>query len=244
VTDPPRLTIVIPAYNEEGRLGPTLERVKSWLAEWGGSFEVLVVDDGSRDRTVTVAQEWADGHPGFAIHRLDRNRGKGAAVREGFARSRGDFVLFSDADLSTPIEEYPRLQEVVDRGSDFVLASRGLPGSDLVVRQAWHREWMGKTFNGFVRMLTGIPFRDTQCGFKLIRGPLARELAGQMKEEGFAFDVELILLASRSGAKLRELPVAWSNDERSRVDPVTDSARMLLALARIVARTGRYRGRR
>ncbi|MGH2570918.1 MAG: dolichyl-phosphate beta-glucosyltransferase [bacterium] len=238
------MTIVIPAYDEEGRLGPTLERVKSWLSEWGGSFEVLVVDDGSRDRTVTVAQEWADGHPGFVIHRLDRNRGKGAAVREGFVKSRGDFVLFSDADLSTPIEEYPRLQEVVDRGSDFVLGSRALPGSDLVVRQAWYREWMGKTFNGLVRMLTGIPFRDTQCGFKLIRGSLARELAGEMREEGFAFDVELILLASRRGARLRELPVAWSNDERSRVDPVADSARMLFALARIVARTGRYRGRR
>jgi dolichyl-phosphate beta-glucosyltransferase len=238
------LTVVIPAYNEEARLGPTLDRLRAWLSEWGGSFEVLVVDDGSRDATVSVAQEYADGNPGFAIHRLDRNRGKGAAVREGFARSHGDFVLFTDADLSTPIEEYPRLQEVVDRGSDFVLASRGLPGSDLVVRQAWYREWMGKTFNGFVRMLTGIPFRDTQCGFKLIRGPLARELAREMREDGFAFDVELILLAGRKGLRLRELPVAWVNDERSRVDPIADSARMLFALARIVARTGRYRGRR
>jgi dolichyl-phosphate beta-glucosyltransferase len=244
VTGAPRLTIVIPAYNEEARLGPTLERVKVWLSEWGGSFEVLVVDDGSEDGTPAVAQAWADGHPGFAIHRLGENRGKGAAVREGFARSRGDFVLFSDADLSTPIDEYPRLQEVVDRGSDFVLGSRGLPGSDLIVRQAWHREWMGKTFNGLVRMLTGIPFRDTQCGFKLIRGPLARELAAEMKEEGFAFDVELILLASRKGVRVRELPVSWVNDERSRVDPIVDSARMLFALARIVARTGRYHGRR
>jgi dolichyl-phosphate beta-glucosyltransferase len=198
---------VIPAYNEEKRLGPTLQRVQEWLDEWGGTFEVLVVDDGSRDDTAAIGQRYADDHPGFALHRLGRNRGKGAAVREGFARSRGDFVLFSDADLSTPIEEYARLQQVVDDGTDFVIASRGLPGSDLVVRQAWYREWMGKTFNGFVRLLTGIPFRDTQCGFKLIRGELARELAAEMREEGFAFDVELILLASRKNARMSELPV-------------------------------------
>jgi dolichyl-phosphate beta-glucosyltransferase len=105
---------VIPAYNEEKRLGPTLQRVQEWLDEWGGTFEVLVVDDGSRDDTAAIGQRYADDHPGFALHRLGRNRGKGAAVREGFARSRGDFVLFSDADLSTPIEEYARLQQVVD----------------------------------------------------------------------------------------------------------------------------------
>jgi len=237
--------VVIPAYNEEKRLGPTLERVREWLEQWGGTFEVIVVDDGSYDRTAAVARTYADGHPGFAIHRLDRNRGKGAAVREGFARSRGEVVLFSDADLSTPIEEYVRLQQVLDEeDSDFVIASRGLRGSKLVVRQAWYREWMGKTFNGFVRLLTGIPFRDTQCGFKLIRGPLARSLAAEMCEEGFAFDVELILLANRKGVRMRELPVKWLNDERSRVDPVTDSARMLLAVTRILRRTGRYRGRR
>ncbi len=235
--------MVIHAYNEEKRLGPTLQRVQEWLDEQETSFEVLVVDDGSRDATAAVAREYADGHPGFSVHRLDRNRGKGAAVREGFARSRGDIVLFSDADLSTPIEEYARLQTVLDRGADFVIASRGLPGSDLVVRQAWYREWMGKTFNGFVRLVTGVPFRDTQCGFKLIRGPLARELAREMREEGFAFDVELILLARRRGARLQELPVSWLNDERSRVDPIADSARMLIALTRIVARTGRYRDR-
>lgn len=235
--------MVIPAYNEEKRLGPTLQNLQEWLDRWGSPFEVLIVDDGSRDDTPAIAQRYADEHPGFWLHRLDRNRGKGAAVREGFSRSRGEFVLFSDADLSTPIEEYPRLQEKLDDGSDFVIASRGLPGSDLVVRQAWYREWMGKTFNGFVRLLTGIPFRDTQCGFKLIRGPLARELAAEMREEGFAFDVELILLASRKGSRLCELPVQWKNDERSRVDPIVDSARMLLALTRMLARTGRYRVR-
>ena len=200
MTTVPRLSVVIPAYNEGKRLRATLERVLEWLGPWGGSFEVLVVDDGSRDDTTAVASEFATAHEHFALHRLGRNRGKGAAVREGFAKSRGDFVLFSDADLSTPIEEYERLQEVVDRGADFVIASRGLPGSDLVVRQAWYREWMGKTFNGFVRLLTGIPFRDTQCGFKLIRGPSARDLAPVMQEEGFAFDVELILIVNRKEA--------------------------------------------
>jgi dolichyl-phosphate beta-glucosyltransferase len=237
----PRLSVVIPAYNEGKRLRATLERVLEWTGQWGGTFEVLVVDDGSRDDTSAIAGEFASNHEHFAAHRLSRNRGKGAAVREGFVRSRGEFVLFSDADLSTPIEEYERLQEIVDGGADFVIASRGLPGSDLVIRQVWYREWMGKTFNGFVRLLTGIPFRDTQCGFKLIRGQPARDVAPFMKEEGFAFDVELILLANRKGLRIQELPVSWSNDDASRVNPVTDSLRMLASLARIVARTGRYR---
>jgi dolichyl-phosphate beta-glucosyltransferase len=237
----PGISVIVPAFDEETRLLPTLERLESWLGARGRSWEVIVVDDGSRDRTAAIAQGFAEDHSGFRLLRLGRNRGKGAAVREGFRRSRGELVVFSDADLSTPIEELERMLPELDADADFVLASRALPGSNVEIHQAWYRERMGKTFNAFVRLATGIPIRDTQCGFKLLRGVDARALAEEMREEGFAFDVELVLLARRRGLRLREFPVTWRNDAGSRVNPIRDSIRMLASLYRIVRRTGRYR---
>jgi dolichyl-phosphate beta-glucosyltransferase len=242
--DAPELTVVIPAYNEEGRLLPTLERIWEWMTAAARRFEVIIVDDGSEDGTVAVARGFANGRDRVEVVASRENRGKGAAVREGFARSRGELVLFTDADLSTPIEEIAPMLREIEEGADFVLASRGLPDSRLEIRQAWYRERMGKTFNVLVRLWTGIPFRDTQCGFKLIRGEFARAIAGEMIENGFSFDVELILLAGRRGMVVRELPVTWRNDERSRVDPLTDSWRMLRALPGILHRTGRYGSRK
>jgi dolichyl-phosphate beta-glucosyltransferase len=236
------LSVVIPAYNEETRLLPSLERVREWLRQWGQTFEVIVVDDGSTDDTAHLAREFARSERGFEVVSLPKNLGKGAAVREGLSRSRGDIVLFTDADLSTPLEEFHSMAEILENGAGFVIASRALPGSNLEIRQAWYREHMGKTFNAFVRLLTGIPFCDTQCGFKLLRGDEARALSGEMKEVGFAFDVELILLARRRGLEIREVPVTWRNDAGSRVNPVVDSLRMLAALPRILGRIGRYVG--
>ena len=237
----PALTIVIPAYQEEARIGRSLVAIEAFLRARGESFEVLVVDDGSRDGTPALAEEFARDHAGFVLVRLPENRGKGAAVRAGMARSRGGRVLFSDADLSTPLEELDGMERVLTDGTDLVLASRGMPDSRLEIRQPWYRERMGKMFNGFVRLLTGIPFHDTQCGFKLLRGDAARALATEMREDGFSFDVEMILLARKRGLSLREVPVTWRNDAGSRVNPLRDSAAMLIALARILARTGRYR---
>lgn len=238
----PEISVIVPCFDEETRLLPTLRRLESWLSGRGRTWEVLVVDDGSRDRTTRIADEFAASHGGVRVIRLDRNFGKGAAVRAGFRASRGAFVLFSDADLSTPIEELDRMLVEVDRGVDFVLGSRALPDSNVEIHQAWYRERMGKTFNGIMRLATGIPIRDTQCGFKLLRGRDARELAGEMREDGFAFDVELVLLARRRGLRLLELPVTWRNDAGSRVNPIRDSIHMLASLCRIVRRTGRYRG--
>lgn len=235
------LSIVVPAYQEEARIRRSLEALAAHLRARGEPFEVLVVDDGSRDATPALVEEFARTHAGFALVRLGTNRGKGAAVREGMARSRGARVVFTDADLSTPLEELDALGRALEDGADFVLASRGLKESRLEVRQPWYREHMGKMFNGLVRLITGIPFRDTQCGFKLLRGDAARALAAEMREDGFSFDVELILLARRRGLALREIPVTWRNDTGSRVNPVRDSAAMLASLARIVARIGRYR---
>ena len=236
----PALTIVIPAYQEEARIGRSLVAVEAFLRARGETYEVLVVDDGSRDRTAALAEEFARAHPGFGLVRLPANRGKGAAVREGLARSRGGRVVFSDADLSTPLSELEAMERALEDGADVVLASRGLRESRLEVRQPWYREHMGKMFNGFVRLLTGIPFHDTQCGFKLLRGDAARRLAAEMREDGFAFDVEMILLARKHGLRLREIPVTWRNDAGSRVNPLRDSAGMFVALARILSRTGRY----
>jgi len=237
----PHISVVVPAFNEERRLERTLERIGEWLDSTGETYEVLVVDDGSRDGTRGIAEKFARAKPQFLSLSLPENRGKGAAIRAGFQKSRGEIVLFSDADLSTPIEELDRLRAAFRNGAGFVIASRGLKESNLEVRQQWLRERMGKTFNRLVRLLTGIPFRDTQCGFKLLGGDDARALSAEMREEGFAFDVELILLARRRGIAIREVPVTWRNDSRSRVDPVEDAWKMLLALPRILRRTGRYR---
>lgn len=236
------LTVVVPAFDEEHRLVLTLEGMSGYLSGRGGTWEVIVVDDGSRDRTADVAEQFASTHDEFRVIRHGMNRGKGAAVRTGFRESRGDLVLFSDADLSTPMEELPRMVDALKDGADFVLASRAMPDSNVEIHQAWYRERMGKTFNVFVRAATGIPIRDTQCGFKLLRGADARALAREMKEDGFSFDVELVLLARRRGLTLRELAVTWRNDVGSRVNPIRDSLHMLGSLFRIVRRTGRYRG--
>ncbi len=235
------LSIVVPAYQEEARIRRSLETLAAFLRARGEPFEVIVVDDGSRDGTPALVEEFVRGHDGFALARLPENRGKGAAVRAGMARTRGARVLFTDADLSTPLEELDALDRELANGADVAFGSRGMAASRLVVRQPWYRERMGKIFNGIVRLITGIPFRDTQCGFKLLRGDAARALAAEMREDGFSFDVELILLARRRGLALREVPVAWRNDRGSRVNPVRDSAAMLASLPRIVRRAGRYR---
>lgn len=235
------LSIVVPAYREEARIGRSLEAMAAFLAARGESYEVLVVDDGSRDGTAAVVEGFVRAHEHFALIRLPANRGKGAAVRTGLQATRGERVLFSDADLSTPLEELDALDRVLRDGADVVLASRGLAASRLEIRQPWYRERMGKTFNAFARLLTGIPFKDTQCGFKLLRGDAARALAAEMREDGFAFDVELVLLARRRGLAMREIPVRWRDDRGSRVNPLRDSLAMLVALVRIVRRCGRYR---
>jgi dolichyl-phosphate beta-glucosyltransferase len=215
--------------------------MEEWFTTWGRTYEVIVVDDGSLDGTVGVAEAFAASRPAFRVLRLGVNRGKGAAVREGFRQSRGELVLFSDADLSTPIEELARMKAALEQGADFVLASRAVADSNVEIHQAWYRERMGKTFNAFVRAASGIPIHDTQCGFKLLRGDAARALAEEMREDGFSFDVELVLLAARRGLRMKEMGVTWRNDAGSRVNPIRDSIRMLTSLFRIVRRTGRYR---
>jgi len=233
----PALSVVVPALNEEDRLPRTLERIASHLGRRGGGYEVVVIDDGSRDRTAERAQA-----AGATVLRNEANRGKGYAVRRGMLAARGTRRLMTDADLSTPIEELDRLAARMDEGHDVVIGSRALPGARIEVRQPWYRENMGRLFNLFVRALAVPGVMDTQCGFKLFSAAAARDVFSSARLDGFSFDVEALFLARRKGYRIAEVPVVWRNDAASRVSLV----RGFLAfpdLLRIRANdwSGRYR---
>jgi len=230
-----RLTVVIPAYNEAGRLPSTLRRVFAHLVEPPGCLpaEVVVVDDGSADDTAAAARAVpAPPGVGLVVLRHDANRGKGAAVRTGFAASRGELVLLSDADLSSPMSELGRLLAVHD-SSTVAIGSRAVDRSLIEVPQPWCRDLMGRAFNRLVRVLVLPGFADTQCGFKLFPGTVARDLASVQRLDGFAFDVELLVLARRWGLHVLEVPVRWDHVEASRVQAVRHSSQMLKDIVRL-----------
>lgn len=231
------ISVVIPAYNEEHRLGPTLERIAAYFAATGEPHEILVCDDGSADRTAEIAAD-----AGVTVLRAAERAGKGGALRRGVLASSGDLVLLTDADLATPIRELERLRAVVAAGADLVLGSRGLSDSIITRRQPFYRESMGKTFNLLVRLLLGWQYRDTQCGFKLLRGEAARRIFPLVRERGFGCDVEVIHLARRLGYDVREVPVSWENSPDSRVHIIGSSVSMLGTLLRVAGRErrGRY----
>lgn len=228
----PALSIVIPAYNEATRLGPTLERVFEWLEAEGLDAEVLVVDDGSRDDTAGLVRSYCARFEALQLLQYGGNRGKGYAVGYGVVRARGAHVLFSDADLSTPIEEYLTLAAALE-GADVVIGSRAVKGSSLEKRQPLYRELMGRSFNLAVRAAVMGDFHDTQCGFKLFTAAAARQCFARRRLDGFAFDVEILYIARKLGLRTVEVPVHWQHFEASRVDPIKDSARMLVDLMRI-----------
>ena len=202
------ISIIIPAYNEEKRLPATLRTVKAYLeaASWEFS-EIVVVDDGSRDGTVEVARK-----AGVRLLRNPGNRGKGYSVRHGMLDAQGDWVLFSDADLSTPIEELDKLWTAVERErAQAAIGARDLDRSLIGVRQPLFREFGGRFFNLVIRLITGLPFHDTQCGFKLFEGAAAREIFGRQRVERFGFDVEVLFIAQRLGYRTLEVPVRWND---------------------------------
>jgi dolichyl-phosphate beta-glucosyltransferase len=208
----PALSVVVPALNEEDRLPRTLERIGSHLGRRREGYELVVVDDGSRDRTAERAQA-----AGAIVLRNETNRGKGYAVRRGMLAARGARRLMTDADLSTPIEELDRLCARMDEGHDVVIGSRALPGARIEVRQPWYRENTGRFFNLFVRALAVPGVTDTQCGFKLFSEAAARDVFASARLDGFSSDVEVLFLARRKGYRIAEVPVVWRNDAASRV---------------------------
>lgn len=226
---PPELSIVIPAFNEEPRLGESLEKALAYLEERGLVHEIVVVDDGSADRTAEVAAAFAG--RGVRTLRHETNRGKGAAVRLGVLASRGRRVLVSDADFSTPITELSKLEAKLGE-AEVAIGSRAVAGADVQLHQPFYRELMGKTFNKLIRLVGVGGLADTQCGFKLFQGEVAREIFAELTTPGFAFDVELIWLARRRGYRVVEVGVVWVNSPASRVHPLSDPPRMILEILR------------
>lgn len=232
------LSVVIPAYNEMGRLPQTLDKVLAYLEQRGGGWEVIVSDDGSTDGTATYA---AGRDPRCRVLLAPVNQGKGAAVRRGMLAARGRLRLFTDADLSTPIEEMDGMIAALERGDyDIVIASRALSESRLVVRQPWWREFSGRMFNRIVQPLSGLPIHDTQCGFKLFRAEAAERIFSLSRANGWAFDVEALMLAQVLGYSVLEHPVCWINSEATKVSLLSDAPRMVRDL--IVFRWRRWRG--
>lgn len=222
-------SVVVPAFNEAERLGPTLERILAYFERRAAPAEVVVVDDGSADATAEVASRFAP--RGVRLVRLPANRGKGAALRAGVAACAGAAVLLTDADLSTPIEEIERLEAELGE-AELVLGSRAVAGSRITRRQPWYRELMGRSFNRVIRLLGVTSLHDTQCGFKLLRGDVARRLFAELTVDRFAYDVELVWLARRRGFRVVEVGVAWHDSPASRVHPVRDAASMLVDVLR------------
>jgi dolichyl-phosphate beta-glucosyltransferase len=226
------LSVVIPAYNETARLEPTLRRVIDHCRVHHPAFEIIVVDDGSTDGTPELVERIGAEEHRVKLIALGANRGKGAAVRAGMLAARGREVLFSDADLATPIEELDKLRRRLADGCDIAIGSRAAPGADIRVRQHPMRELMGRTFNLMVRVAALGGIRDTQCGFKLFRRDAAHDLFGHACLDGFAFDVEVLWLA-RGRYQVAEVPVVWSHVDDSKVSPGGDAARMFVDLLRI-----------
>ncbi len=228
------ISIVIPAYNEEERIGESLSEVCVYMNGSNMAYEVIVVDDGSADRTSQVVECIAKDHREVKLVRYEVNRGKGYALRTGVLATKGDFVLVMDADLSTPMNELWKLMPyLADDGFDIAIGSRALAMSDIVRKQPWWRRGMGKTFNKVVKALVVADFEDTQCGFKLFPGNVARSLFGEAKIDRFAYDVEILARARQKGCTIKEVPIRWINSPESKVDPVKDSFRMLVDLVRI-----------
>jgi glycosyltransferase involved in cell wall biosynthesis len=225
----PPFSLVIPCFNEEMRIGDTLRVALDYLAANAPTSELIVVNDGSTDTTGAIARKiLAQAKVTTRLLENFPNRGKGAAVRTGLLAARELIGLFSDADLSTPIEETPKLVEPLARGEvDIAFGSRALDRSLIGVHQPWRREQGGRVFNLLVRVATGLPFWDTQCGFKAFRLDMCRPILEAARLDGFAFDVELLFLAKRAGLRVREIPVRWNHAEGSKVSFLRDSVRML-----------------
>ncbi len=238
------LSIVIPAYNEALRIGRTLEKVCQYVRTRNYPCELIVVDDGSRDETPQILEAFRDRHPTIRILGNRSNCGKGYTVRRGVLEARGEFILFTDADLSAPIEEANKLLGTLEStGADVALGSRALDRRLIGIHQPWRREFAGRVFNFLVRLFTGLKFRDTQCGLKLFRRATTRRAFELQHVKGFGFDPEVLFLIERLGGKIVEVPVRWNDSPTTKVRFLRDSGRMLWDLLAVRWRslTGKYR---
>jgi len=238
----PTYSIVIPAYNESARILPALEQVVACVRERGWAAEVIVVDDGSRDRTAEIVLGFAASNPEVRLIRNPANRGKGYSVRNGLLQALGDVVMFTDADLSAPIEEAEGLFEAIAQGADIAIGSRWLGTSRQTIRQPLYRQVLGRCFNGVTRAIMGLPYADTQCGFKAFTRAAAQNVFQLQTIERWGFDPEILFIALKRGYRVTEVPVSWAHDERTRMSYLKDGMRMLedIAVVRWNALLGRY----
>jgi glycosyltransferase involved in cell wall biosynthesis len=238
----PELSIVIPAFNESARIECALDRVLSCVAERGWDAEVLVVDDGSTDNTSAIVHRWMETHPRLHLVQNPGNRGKGYSVRNGLLQAAGEIVMFTDADLSAPMEEAERLLAALRNGADVAIGSRWLDRRRQTIHQPLYRQFFGRCFNWITRRIMGLPFRDTQCGFKAFRRSAAQVIFRLQTIERWGFDPEILFIAQKLGYEIREVPVTWGHDERSRMSYLKDGMKMLeeMAVIRSNSLAGRY----
>lgn len=239
----PYYSIIVPAYNEAERIGVSLERILAHIAAANWSAEIIVVNDGSRDNTSAVVNQFVRRYP--AVHLLENpgNRGKGYTVRNGMMNASGQVLLFTDADLSSPIEEAAKLFAFIERGeADIAIGSRYLARHMQTRKQPLYRRILGRTFNLALRSILGLSYVDTQCGFKAFSRSAAMAVFPAMKIEGWGFDPEILFLAKRYGLRVVEVPVSWAHDHRSKINPMLDGARMFSELMRVRLNsiTGKY----
>jgi len=240
----PTYSIVIPAYNEAARIGATLERVLSYVHAQGWDAEIIVINDGSRDNTAEIVQSFAAKDPTLRLIDNPGNHGKGYSVRTGMLHARGRIVLFSDADLSSPIEESLKLFAALESGADIAIGSRWLRAELQTQRQPLHRQLFGRIFNILLRVTLGLQFADTQCGFKAFKRAAAQAIFPWQRIERWGFDPEILFLARKFGFKVEEVPVAWGHSGGARINPLIDGARMFQEMLRIrwYDLTGKYDG--
>jgi glycosyltransferase involved in cell wall biosynthesis len=242
VTQYPRYSIVIPAYNEGGRIPATLDSVISCVRKFGWDAEIIVVNDGSSDNTAAVVREIAKSAPELRLIENPGNRGKGYSVRSGILQALGEVVMFTDADLSSPMEEAQRLFDAIAAGADIAIGSRWLESSRQTHRQPFYRQFFGRCFNAATRAIMRLPFADTQCGFKAFTRHAAQTVFQLQTIERWGFDPEILFIALKRGFRVVEVPVSWAHDARTRMSYLRDGITMLEELARVRwnAFTGHY----
>jgi glycosyltransferase involved in cell wall biosynthesis len=242
VAQNPQYSIVIPAYNESARIPASLEAVVACIHQHGWSAEVIVVNDGSRDSTAEVVRAFAANAPEIRLVENPGNRGKGYSVRNGILQAQGEVVMFTDSDLSAPIEEAERLFAAIAAGADIAIGSRWLETDRQTIRQPLYRQFFGRCFNAVTRIVMGLHFADTQCGFKAFTRAAAQTVFQLQTIERWGFDPEILFIALKRGFRVVEVPVSWSHDERTRMSYLKDGLTMLEEIARIRwnALTGRY----
>jgi len=235
-------SIVIPCYNESARVGSSLEKIVAYTENRGWKTEILVVNDGSRDNTAEIVRSFGLRYPNVRLIENPGNRGKGYSVRNGVLNATGDVILFTDADLSSPIEESEKLFGALEAGADVALGSRWLRSELQSYRQPLYRQLLGRLFNFALRLVLGLHFKDTQCGFKAFTHQAAQTIFPRQRIDRWGFDPEIVYLARKFKMRTVEIPVSWAHDHRSKINPLVDGSKMMWEMLRVRGNdlAGRY----